>query len=216
MSDVNTLVNRIDAAFSAVEQKAEKFQAEQLEEYRQRQKRLEQLQAVLDQLRDIWKPRLEVLLHKFEDRVEARPRIVPSTREVTFEFQSRLARVRLKFSATTDREVRKVILNYDLDIVPVLMRYTPHAELEFPLTAVDRQAVAKWFDDRIVEFVQTYLSMGEDDIYLKDLMVEDPVAHVRFPSPAAATSLEWQGQKFYFIAQETRREFEKQNGIAAK
>jgi YHS domain-containing protein len=45
-------------------------------------------------------------------------------------------------------------------------------------------------------------------------MVEDPIAHVRFPKIAAATTLEWQGQKFYFIGEETRREFAKQNGIA--
>ena len=44
-------------------------------------------------------------------------------------------------------------------------------------------------------------------------MVEDPIAHVRFPKDAAATTLEWQGQKFYFLGEETRREFEKHNKI---
>jgi hypothetical protein len=29
----------------------------------------------------------------------------------------------------------------------------------------------------------------------------------------AATTLEWQGQKFYFIGEETRREFVKQNNL---
>ena len=58
--------------------------------------------------------------------------------------------------------------------------------------------------------------MGEQEIYLKDQMVEDPVAHVRFPKVAAATTLEWQGKTFYFIGEETRREFEKQQGIGSK
>ena len=111
---------------------------------------------MFDELREIWRPRLELLVKKFGDRVQAKPRVVPSTREVTFDFQSRLARVRLKFSAFTDRDVRKVILSYDLEIIPVLMRFNPHAEVEFPLDAVDQEAVAKWIDDRIVEFVQTY------------------------------------------------------------
>jgi hypothetical protein len=31
---------------------------------------------------------------------------------------------------------------------------------------------------------------------------------------AAATTLEWQGQKFYFVGAETRREFAEQNKIA--
>jgi YHS domain-containing protein len=214
MPDINTLASRIDAEFSAIETKVKKLQAQSLQEHKQREQRLEQLGKVFDDLRDLWRPRLDMLVKKFGDRVKVTPRIVPSTREATFDFQSKLAKVRLKLSATTDRDVQKVILNYDVEIVPILMRFQPHAELEFPLGAVDREAAAKWIDDRIVDFVQTYLSMGENEIYLKDLMVEDPIAHVSFPNFAAATTLEWQGKKFYFIGEETRREFAKQNKIA--
>jgi hypothetical protein len=211
--DINTLAQRIDAEFSAVEEKVKKVQTERVEEHQQRQKRLDQLAKVFDQLRDIWKPRLELLVKKFGDRVQTKPRIVPSTREVTFDFQSRLARVQLKFSATTDRDVQNVHLSYDLEIIPVLMNFKHHDEIEFPLNAVDKEAVTKWFDDRIVEFIQTYFAMGENEIYLKDQMVEDPIAHVTFPKLAASTTLDWQGKKFYFIGEETRREFAKQNKI---
>jgi YHS domain-containing protein len=213
MPDINNLASRLDAEFSAVEAKVKSFQVEQVEAHKQRAKRLEQLGKVFDQLRDIWRPRLELLVKKFGDRVQTTPRIVQATREVIFNFQSRLARVRLKFSASTDRDVQKVILSYDLEIVPVLMRFKPHDEVEFPLNAVDKEAAAKWIDDRIVDFVQTYFSLGENEIYLKDQMVEDPIAHVRFPKEAAATTLEWQGKKFYFIGEETRREFAEQNKI---
>src|SRR5262249_36222300 len=149
----------------------------------------------------------ELLVKKFGDLVQATPRIVPSTREVTFEFQSKLARIRLKFSASTDRDVRKLTLSNDLEIVPVLLRFEPHAELEFPLDKVDKEAVAKWIDDRILEFVRTYLALGDNEVYLKEHMVEDPVAQVRFPNFAAGATLEWQGKTYYFIGEETRREF---------
>jgi hypothetical protein len=210
MSDTSSLANRIDAAFAAVEEKMKTFQSEKLEEHKQRQQRLEQLGNVYDQLRDIWKPRLDLLLKKFEGRVQSTPRIVPTTREAIFDFQSHVARVRLKLSACTDRDVRKVVLSYDLEIIPILMHFNAHDEIEFPLNAVDKEAAARWLDDRIVDFIQTYFSMGENEIYMKDQMVEDPVAHVRFPKFAAAATLELGGQKFYFIGDETRREFEKQ------
>src|SRR5438874_1678362 len=116
MPDINSLASRIEAEFSAVEERTKKFQVEQVEKHKQRGSRLEQLGQVFDQLRDIWKPRLELLVKKFGDRVQTKPRIVPSTREVTFDFQSRLARVCLKFSAFTDRDIQKVILSYDLSI----------------------------------------------------------------------------------------------------
>ena len=216
MPDINSLASRIDAEFSAIAEKTKKFQSEQVQEHKQRQTRLEQLGKVFDQLRDIWRPRLELLVKKFEGRVQATPRIVPSTREATFDFQSRQARVRLKLSAFTDRDIQKLILSYNLEIIPVLWRFKHHDEVEFPIDKVDKEAVAKWIDDRIVDFVQTYFSMGENEIHLKDQMVEDPIAHVSFPKLAAATTLEWQGQNFYFIGEETRREFEKQKGIASK
>jgi hypothetical protein len=216
MPDISNLANRIDAEFSAVEEKVKKFQVQKGEEHKQRQQRLEQLNKVFDQMRDIWSPRLELLVKKFGDRVKVTPRIVPATREATLDFQSRLAHVRLKVAAFTDRDIEKLILSYDLEILPVMMRFKHHDEVEFPLNAVDKEAAAKWIDDRIVDFVQTYFSMGENEIYLKDEMVEDPIAHVRFPKFAAATTLEWQGKKFYFIGEETRREFAEQNKISIK
>jgi YHS domain-containing protein len=216
MANIDSLAKRIDAEFSAVEDKVKKLQSEKVEAYEQRRKRVEQLNKVFDELREIWRPRLDYLVGKFGDRVKAKPRIVDTTREAIMEFESHLARIRLKCSAFTDREVQKVILGYDLDIIPVLMRYKRHDEVEFPLNAVNKEAAAKWIDDRIVDFVQTYFSLGENEIYLKDQMVEDPIAHVRFPKIAAATSLEVGGQKFYFVGEETRREFEKQQGSASK
>ena len=77
MPDINSLASRIDAEFSAVAEKIKKFQVEQVETLKQRDKRLEQLGKVFDQLRDIWKPRLELLVKKFGDRVQATPRIRP-------------------------------------------------------------------------------------------------------------------------------------------
>ncbi len=116
----------------------------------------------------------------------------------------------------TNQDVTKLILDYTLDILPVLMKFNNHQQIEWPLAAIDRQAVAAWIDNRLVEFVQTYLSLHENEYYLKDHMVEDPVAKVRFPKHAAATTLDWQGKTYYFIAQETRDEFESQQGQAKK
>jgi YHS domain-containing protein len=215
MSETSTLAGRIDAAFSAIQEKAKKFQAEQVAAYKGREQRVAQLGKLTDELIEIWKPRLEVLAKKFGDRVKVTPRIVPSGREATFDFQSKLAKVHLRFSAATDSEVRKLILSYDLEILPVLMEFTPHAQLAIPIEAVDKQAVAEWVDDRILDFVKTYLAMHENEYYLKDHMVEDPIAHVQFPKFAAAATLEWQGKTYYFVGEETRKEFAQKNNIAA-
>jgi hypothetical protein len=216
MSELESLSARIDAEFAAREKKFEDTQAQRLQEYRERQKRLQRLDEVFRKLAEGWKPRLDTLLQKFGDRVQVTPRLSPSSREATFEFQSKQGRVRLRFSAMTGPDVSKVILGYDLEIIPVFFRYEPHAELELPLDAVDEEVAGRWVDDRIVDFVRAYLSMGEDEIYTRSRLVEDPVAHVRFPDFAAGATLEWQGKKYYFIDEDTRQEFARQHQVPVK
>ena len=77
-----------------------------------------------------------------------------------------------------------------------------------------RKKLHKWIDDRLVQFVQTYLSLHENQYYLKEHMVEDPVAHVRFPKFAAGATLESGGKTHYFIGEETRRAFQEQQATA--
>jgi hypothetical protein len=216
MPELNDLACRIDAELSAISERVAERPAERAEDGRQRQQSLARLAEAFEQLRDVWRPRLELLVRKLGDHVHATGHIVPTNREATFELQSGLARVRLRFSALTDRDVTTLVLCYDLDIVPSLMRFDSHAELGVPLDAVDVDAVARWVDDRIVQFVQTYATLIENEVSLKDYMVEDPVAHVRFPAEAAAASLEWGDKRHYFITDDSRREFERLHGIGSK
>jgi YHS domain-containing protein len=208
MSDVAELSQRIEAEFAAAGEKVKKYQAQQVEEFHGREQRLKQFDALCGELRDIWGPRLNALADRFGKEVTVAPSISPTRREATFSFQSKLARIVLKFSVSTDRDVRKLHLDYDLEVVPILMKFDAHQHVEYPLESVDRAAVARWIDDRIVSFVRTYLSLHENEYYLKDHMVEDPVAHIRFPRFAAAATVERQGKTYYFIGEETRREFE--------
>jgi YHS domain-containing protein len=166
-------------------------------------------------LSDIWRPRLEVLAEKFSGRVKVSPHITKGLRQATFDFQSTLASVQLQFTVSTDTDVRKIAIDYNLEILPILMKFEPHAQIEFPLDAVDAEAIGKWIDDHIVDFVRTYLSMSQNKYYLKDHMVVDPIAGIEFPKFAAATTLEQRGKTVYFISEKTRSEFEKQAGTGA-
>jgi YHS domain-containing protein len=96
----------------------------------------------------------------------------------------------------------------------MLMKFDSHQWAEWPLDAIDQQAIASWIDDRLVDFVKTYLSLHENEYYLKDHMVEDPVAKVKFPKFAAGATIDCEGKTYYFIGPETRREFAAQRGIA--
>jgi hypothetical protein len=205
-----SLTDRIDAEFAAADQRLKQVKAQHVEEFQGRKQRLEKFAQLLEKLRDIWKPRLEALANKFAKRVDVQPLVEPGRRSALFAFQSDLARIDLRFAVAPDPDVRNVVFSYDLTIIPILMKFDSHDEVEFPLDAVDTEALGKWFDDRIVSFVKTYLSLHENQYYLKDQMVEDPIAKVKFPKFAAGATLEVKGKTVYFIDDSTRSEFEQQ------
>lgn len=165
MSDVKDLIARINAELSVYREKAAQFRSQQVEEHKGRQERLERLEAVFDQLRAAWRPRLETLAEKFKDSVQVTPIITPGRRQATFAFQSPLARISLRLAASTDTDVTKLVLSYDLDILPIYMQFEKHVEKEFPLDQVDAEAAAQWLDDRIVAFVKVYLSLYDNEYY---------------------------------------------------
>lgn len=210
MADVNDLVQRIRSEFAASQEKLKKFQQEQVDAHHARLDRMEQLEQIFEQLQTVWRPRLEALAAEFGDRLETTPKITKGRRQATLKVESPLARIKLSFSASANADVTELILTHDLEILPVLMQFERHAEIAFPLDSIDPEAIGQWFDDRIVGFVKTYLSLHENEYYLKEQMVEDPIAHIRFPKFAAGATRERQGKSYYFISEETAAEFEKQ------
>ena len=118
MSDVSVLLGRIDAEFSALEGKIKRAQGEKQQEHQERQIRLATFKRELDTLPEVWGPRLEALMARFGDQAEVAPRLESTSRAVTMDFESELARIRLRLSATTDQEIRNLVLNYDLETFP--------------------------------------------------------------------------------------------------
>ena len=216
MADISSLTERIDAEFTAANQKIAELQKHGVQQFEERRQRLETLEKTLEELKSTWRPRLEALAKRFADRVKATPSVNAGRRQAIFQFQSELARIELRFSVLSDEDVQNLIFQYDLNIIPIMMQFDSHDELRMPVGKIDRDALANWLDDRIISFVKTYLALHQDNHYLKDHLVEDPIAKVRFPKYAAGAKLDWKGKTVYFIGDETRRQFEEEQKGAAK
>jgi YHS domain-containing protein len=212
MGNLSSLTDRIDAEFAAATKKVAEVQAERVQEFKDRQKRHESLEKTLDELKSVWAPRLEALAKRFADKVKVTPNVSAGSRVATFKFQSELARIDLQFSVLADEDARNVTFKYDLSILPIFMKFDSHDELQFPVANIDRDKLAAWIDDRIISFVRTYLELHQNNYYLQEHLVEDPVAKVRFPKYAAGAKLDSKGKTVYFISEETRRQYEKQQG----
>jgi hypothetical protein len=208
MAAGNSLAERIDAEIAAAFQRVEQLKTQKVEEFQGRQQRLEKFDQNLEELRDIWRPRLDALAKKFGERVNVQPAVEPGRRSAKFKFKSELASVELCFAVAPDSDIRNLVFTCDLQILPILMKFDSHDEISFPLDAVDKQALGHWLDDCIVSFVKTYLSLHENQYYLKGHMVEDPIARVKFPKYAAGATLEEGGKTVYFIDELTLREYQ--------
>lgn len=211
MAGVDELLQRLELEFGAARQRSESRRAAQVEAYQQRQQRFEKFGVTIERLREVWKPRLDAFAKRFGDHVQVSQAVQPGRRDATFTFKSELAQIVMRLSVACDREVRQLILSYDLHILPILMQFESHAELHQPLDQIDEDAIARWIDDRLVQFAQTYVELHENQYYLKDHLVEDPVAGVRFAKYTAGATLDWQGKTHYFISEASREEFQRTN-----
>jgi hypothetical protein len=215
VSNSNDLAARIDGVITATKDKMKSQQQELLQEHADRQKRLERYTAALPRLLEVAKPRLELLAKRLGDRAEVTPEVSGNTRAVRFAVKSPLARINMTVSAFPDRDAKNVAVEYNLSILPVLMRFESHAEFSTPIDNPDLEGLGRWLDDRIVGFVETFMRLHENEYYTKDQYVEDPVVKVRFPKFAAGATLDHGGQTYFFVDERTKAEFAKQKGLAA-
>ncbi len=99
---------------------------------------------------------------------------------------------------------------YDLIILPVLMEYNRNVEEIFSLEG-NEEALAGWVEDRILDFVDTYLRLETHPLYQKDNTVIDIVCGMHIPSTSAASTVERHGRTFYFCSERCKEAFVKAN-----
>jgi YHS domain-containing protein len=214
MTDINALLNRIDQEIAAEVGRQKAAWAEVVLANRERGLRLQRYETEAQRIIELLKPRLDAFIERFKVVVQAEPIVREHTRAVNLEFAATAAKVTLRFEVFPDRDVSHVRLECTQEIIPTVVRYDKQSVLEFPLDGVKDDTVVQWFDDRVVAFVKAYVAVVRQDAalqeQLKDQFVEDPVARVRFPKYLASSALERDGRAYYFVDEETRREFEKQ------
>lgn len=105
---------------------------------------------------------------------------------------------------------KRLVAHYNLTILPELMEFNRSNKMDFSLEG-DEKELAEWVEDRIVEFVDTYLRLETHPLYQKDNMVVDIVCGMRISSTAATSMLERAGRTFYFCSENCKEAFIKKN-----
>jgi YHS domain-containing protein len=206
-SETGSLSQRIKAEFDGRIERMKATEHTRAQEADARAKRLEQFGKTCDDLKAVWRPRFEEFSKQFGENIKVTPTVTRTQREAKVEFLTELATMTLTLSASTDPEVTKLVLDYDLLIIPIFFEYDRHTRLEMPLDKIDRDAVGKWIDDRLVACVKAYLSMQDNQYYLSRAMVEDPISKAKLLPQDAAAKLDYQGKTYYFSSEDSLRTF---------
>jgi YHS domain-containing protein len=214
MTDIATLISRIDQEIATDVKRQKAAWDETVRATGERERRLQRYEEVAKHLIDLLKPRLAAFTERFKSVVKAEPAVREHTRAMNLTFAATVAKVTLRFEVFPDQDVRHIRLECTQEIIPVVVRYDKQSVLEMSLDAVKDDAVVQWLDERIVTFVKVYMALVRQDAALRerlnDQLVEDPVARIHFPKYLASSTLERGGRTYYFVDEDTRREFEKQ------
>lgn len=107
-------------------------------------------------------------------------------------------------------ESTNLTVRYNLDIFPVLMEFKHDDEKSFSCEGSEDE-ICLWVEDRIVEFVDTYLRLETHPLYQKDNLVIDIVCGMRIPLVAAICSVQRDDRTFYFCSDHCKEAFIKKN-----
>jgi YHS domain-containing protein len=205
MADLSSLLKRIDAEVAGAKQQVQAVMKDAEKAFEQRKIGFEKFLQQVGRVRELAKPRLEALATHF--KFDAKPKQSEHEPGVELCFNAELATVNLKLTASHDTDVKNLYVDYDLRILPIYIKFEPHARFEAPIDALDEAKFEQWLDDRLVDFAKTYLEIQTNSYYQKDHLVTDPVAKIQFPKIYAQITAEKNGQKYFFINEATRDEF---------
>lgn len=207
MSDATPLAQRIQAEFQARAERQKTVEQQRTQEAQDREKGLAAFGKICDDLKSVWGPRLEEFAKQFGDKIKMTPSVSPSQREAKVAFLTSMASMDLTFRVAPSSDWAKIVLDYDLLIVPIFFEYERNARLEMPFDKVDKDAVAKWLDDRLVSCVKAYLSMQDNQLYIQRAMVEDPITKAKFLPEDAKAKLDHGGKTLYFSSEDSLRQY---------
>jgi len=153
------------------------------------------------------KPRLEAVARRF-----------PSARAQTDEQAYRAwcwfacsdrfpVTAKLEFAVEHEESIEHLLVRYEAWLMPVFMRFQPHDRLTMPLDAVNSDQVAGWVEERIFEFLATYLQQDRGQEDLEEDIVTDPVCGMRLRRSDVRARADYRGHPYFFCSAECQGKF---------
>lgn len=210
-ANIDDLVHRIEALVSAADQRLAEQLRQTTEEANRQQQRYQIFTEVAPQiLREEIVVRLNQLAGYFPHATVEFVDVVGNYGAVCrFRHTTRFpATVELRISCAHDDRVEQILCSYDLELLPVFIKFEKHDQIASPLETLERSVLRTWLDDKIVKFLETYLQLEFIDQYQRENHVTDPVSQARLNRAFAVAETTYKGQTYCFLSEQNRALFE--------
>lgn len=170
-----------------------------------RRERFEQIAARLSEM--VVQPRLETLASYF---VNANLTKNEPTGHCScwFGYCERFpSSTKVAFAVEHDVRFEKVVVGYEATMMPVFIKFNEHDKLTLSLTEVNDGAVADWVEERLLEFLDAYLSIDRGGEDFDEEAATDPVCGMRISRSSAAASAAHLGHPYYFCSADCQAKF---------
>jgi len=183
-------------------EEAEKY----MTEYGVRRQRFEQLARHLN--RNVVRPRQELVASFFENAC-MQGESSPDRSSCWFSFCQRFPAVtQLEFSIEHDVRFEKLIVQMRTRMMPVFVRFNDQDNFPKPLESVNEEEVADWVEERLLEFLDTYLRIDAGGNDYAEEPATDPVCGMQILRSKAAVCDPHHGHPYYFCCKDCHTKFQ--------
>lgn len=210
MSNLDNLKKRIEEKLSAVEAtKRAKHQEHNQYLMQSRERQLRFKDAADPIMSNVITPRMEQLAGYFDNaefvEKQGHSRL---QKRLQFAHTKRFpATTNLELSISHDVGMEHLIVSYNVEIIPVLIQFERNQTLTVPVAEVDKEQLTAWVDERICQFVDTYLHLEQAEPYQENQLATDPVCGMRVVKAFATEHFEHKGETYYFCVAGCRNKF---------
>ncbi len=168
MSDLNEFEERVKARLRQAEQRRTAYEEQVRRRTAELLERSQQFRQTADHLlQSVIRPRIEKVT-AFLGNGELLPAEVVGRYRCASRFRPAgrfPSTTRLCMGLSHDGQFEQLLLLYDLEILPVPFPFESSDQHDLPRHAVDDERVIAWADERLLQFVDTYLRVKDGEVF---------------------------------------------------
>ena len=170
--------------------------------------RRERFEELAHRLSDsVVRPRLEILAALFPNALVSKEQLIHSL-SCQFEYCDRFPAITtVEFSIEHDIRFERLILHTKARIMPVFVRFYEQDNLPLSLDSVNDEEVAEWVEERLLEFLDTYLRIDAVGGELNEQSATDPVCGMQILRTTAVATDSYYGHPYFFCSKDCHERF---------